>query len=211
MQVDTVIHGKIALKNLFLLSLYKLMLVILVIEIQRTVFNSFSFNLKLILFCMNSDETRDDQREPPRERQRLQLQPRTKPVDELQPLSGSSSSVNNVAANAAQSSLSNADESSSSVKNTSIHPADDSSINENRDEYQQQESGDSNDNPSRANTSDEQSTIKPSRGAGASIFGGAKPVDTTARELEIEKKLKELQMANSETSGDNEEKAASSK
>jgi len=152
---------------------------------------------------MNSDETRDDQREPPRERQRLQLQPRTKPVDELQPLSGSSSSVNNVAANA--------DESSSSVKNTSIHPTDDSSINEDRDEHQQQESGDSNDNPSRANTSDEQSAVKPSRGAGASIFGGAKPVDTTARELEIEKKLKELQMANSETSGDNEEKAASSK
>ncbi len=53
-----------------------------------------------------------------------------------------------------------------------------------------------------AGSSHESSTIKPlalSRGAGASIFGGAKPVDTAARELEIERKLKELQMANSET------------
>ena len=140
--------------------------------------------------------------EPPRERQRLQLQPRTKPLEEFQPLSGSSSSMNNVAANAAQSSPSNPDESSSS-----LHQTQDSSINENRDEDQHQES---NENNSQINTSDEQSTVKPSRGAGASIFGGAKPVDTAARELEIEKKLKELQMTNNETAGDTEEKASSS-
>jgi hypothetical protein len=51
--------------------------------------------------------------------------------------------------------------------------------------------------------------VKPSRGAGASIFGGAKPVDTAARELEIEKKMQEFQIANSETSADNEEKRTS--
>jgi len=155
---------------------------------------------------MKLDETRDDQREPPRERQRLQLQPRTKPVEEVQTLSGSSSSINNVAANAEQSSISNLDESSSSIQQTQ-----DSSINENRDEYQQQESRDSNDNISGVNTSDEQSVVKPSRGAGASIFGGAKPVDTAARELEIEKKLQEFQISNNETSGDNEERKPTSK
>jgi hypothetical protein len=161
---------------------------------------------------MKLDEPRDDQREPPRERQRLQLQPRSKPLEETQPLSGSSSSINNVAADAAQSSPSNPDESSSSIANTSIQQAQDSSINENRDEYQQQESRDSNDNISQINTSDEQSTVKPSRGAGASIFGGAKPVDTAAKELEIEKKIKDLQMVSTETSGgDDEEKGQSSK
>jgi hypothetical protein len=160
---------------------------------------------------MKSDEPRDDQREPPRERQRLQLQPRSKPLEETQPLSGSSSSINNVAADAAQSSPSNPDESSSSIANTSIQQAQDSSINENRDEYQQQESRDSNDNISQINTSDEQSTVKPSRGAGASIFGGAKPVDTAARELEIEKKLKELKTGDIEPIGDTEEKETSSK
>jgi hypothetical protein len=36
-------------------------------------------------------------------------------------------------------------------------------------------------------------------------------VDTTARELEIEKKLKELQMTATETSGDTEEKAQPSR
>ena len=57
--------------------------------------------------------------------------------------------------------------------------------------------------------SDEQPIIKPSRGAGASIFGGAKPVDTAARELEIEKKLNELQIpANDKPEGDNEEKSS---
>lgn len=144
------------------------------------------------------DETPGDQQEPPRERQRLQLQPRTKPLEEFQPLSGSSSSVNNVAANAAQSTTSNADESPSSTANTS-RQADDSSLNEQRD---------SND---LASTTDEQSTVKSARGAGASIFGGAKPVDTTAREREIEKKLQELQVTATETTGDAEEKPAASR
>jgi len=157
---------------------------------------------------MKSDETRDDQAEPPRERQRLQLQPRTKPLEELQPLSGSSSSVNNVAANAEQPSTSNPDDSSSSILNTTNQEVQDSSINENRDEYQQQ---DSNEKTSGVNISDEQPTVKPSRGAGASIFGGAKPVDTAARELEIEKKLKELQVTPNETVDDNEEKKSSSR
>ena len=150
--------------------------------------------------CRDSklDETQDDQQEPPRERQRLQLQPRTKPLEEFQPLSGSSSSVNNVAANAAQSTISNADESPSSTANTS-RQADDSSLNEQRD---------SND---LASTTDEQSTVKSARGAGASIFGGAKPVDTTAREREIEKKLQELQVTAPETTADTEEKPAAAR
>ncbi len=53
--------------------------------------------------------------------------------------------------------------------------------------------------------------MKPSRGAGASIFGGAKPVDTAARELEIEKKLLETQTSNNETSADNEERKPASR
>jgi len=98
-----------------------------------------------------------------------------------------------------------------SIPNISNQRSHDSSTNENRDESQQQELHDSNDHPSHVGTSDEQSTVKPSRGAGASIFGGAKPVDTMARELEIEKKLKERQMANCETTGDNEERGSSSR
>ncbi|CAF2859805.1 unnamed protein product [Rotaria sp. Silwood2] len=155
----------------------------------------------------SNDDTHDDQQEPPRERQRLQLQPRTKPLEENQPLSGSSSSINNIA----ESSISNPDESSSAITNKSIQQTQDSSINENTDESQQQESQDSNENTSRVNTLDEQSTVKPTRGAGASIFGGAKPVDTTARELEIEKKMKELQMTTNETSVDNEDKGTASR
>jgi hypothetical protein len=154
------------------------------------------------------DETRDDQRDTPRERPKLQLQPRTKPHEELQPLSGSSSSINNVAANAEQSLTSNPDDSLSSITNTTNQQIEDSSINDNENDYQQQDSHESN---SRVNTSDEQSSVKPSRGAGASIFGGAKPVDTTARELEIEKKIQEFQVSTKETSADNEEKTSSSR
>lgn len=131
-----------------------------------------------------NDETRDDQAEPPRERQRLQLQPRTKPLEEFQQLSGSSSSVNNVAANARQS---NPDEPSSSLTQQ------DSINTENQHEDFQE---------------GEQTTAKSVRGAGASIFGGAKPVDTTAREAEIEKKMKELALTSNEASGETEEKKA---
>jgi hypothetical protein len=123
-------------------------------------------------------------------------------VDEVQPLSGSSSSINNVAANAVQSSVLNTEDSPSSTPNVSNQRTEDSFTSENRDEYQHQESTDK---------SDEQSTTKPSRGAGASIFGGAKPVDTAARELEIEKKLKELKTGDIEPIGDTEEKETSSK
>ena len=126
-------------------------------------------------------------------------------MEEFEPLSGSSSSINNVAANARQSSISNADDPSSPSANTSTQRNQDSSLNEHRDDNEPQESRNSDD---RVNTSDEQSTMKPSRGAGASIFGGAKPVDTTAREREIEKKLKELEITSSETTGDTEEKPA---
>lgn len=154
--------------------------------------------MKLTFFFHSTiDEPRTDQQEPPRERQRLQLQPRSKPLEEVQPLSGSSSSVNNVAANAEQSSPSNPDDPSSPTTNQQIR---DSSIHENQGDDQEQ---DSNDN--------EQSTVKPSRGAGASIFGGAKPVDTAARELEIEKKLLETQTSNNETSADNEERKPASR
>lgn len=53
--------------------------------------------------------------------------------------------------------------------------------------------------------------LAPSRGAGASIFGGAKPVDTAAKELEIERKLKELQVASGETGEDETDKGPSSR
>ncbi|CAF4413611.1 unnamed protein product, partial [Rotaria magnacalcarata] len=147
-----------------------------------------------------SDEPQVDQREPPRERQRLQLQPRTKPVEENQPLSDTSPSMNN----AAQSSVSNPDESSSSITNKINQQ--DSSRDEHPDENEHQELRSPNDN-----ATDEQSTFKPSRGAGASIFGGAKPVDTTARELEIERKIKEQQLTSGETPVDTEDKGASTR
>lgn len=134
-----------------------------------------------------NDETPDDQREPQRERPRLNLQPRTKPIEALQPLSGSSSSVNNVAANVNDSSISNADE-TTSLTNTSGHLHDSSQ--EQRDDNQFQDSH------------EESSVAKGSRGAGASIFGGAKPVDTAARELEIERKMKEMQVATGETNNE---------
>ena len=114
--------------------------------------------------------------EAPKERPRLQLQPRTKPLEEFQPLSGSSLSVNSAVVN---SSPSNLDE---SHENSSNHP----------DEYQRQESHETS-------------------GAGASIFGGARPVNTAAKELEIERKLQELQMANSETTDDQTERPPSSR
>lgn len=142
-----------------------------------------------------NDEPRDDQREAPKERPRLQLQPRTKPIESSQPLSGSSSSVNNVAANVNDSSISNADD-TTSLTNTSglLHD----SSHEHRDDAQQHDSN------------EDSSVAKPSRGAGASIFGGAKPVDTAARELEIERKIKEMQIATAETATneETEEKAA---
>ncbi len=100
--------------------------------------------------------------------------------------------MNNVAAN---SSLSNTEESPNINENSINNP----------DEYQHQESHDTSD----AGSSVEPSIIKPlapSRGAGPSIFGGAKPVDTAARELEIERKLQELKLANSETGDDQNEK-----
>jgi hypothetical protein len=100
--------------------------------------------------------------------------------------------VNNVAANAEQSSTSNPDDPSSPSANTSNQLNRDSSINDD-------DQHDSND--------PEQPTVKPSRGAGASIFGGAKPVDTAAKELEIERKLLETQISgNSETSANNEDR-----
>ncbi|CAF1491952.1 unnamed protein product [Rotaria sp. Silwood1] len=136
----------------------------------------------------------DDNREPPRERPRLQLQPRTKPLEEFKPLSNSSSSVNNIAG-------------TSSIINSEESP----SINEhNSNEYLQHESN----NTSEVGSSIEKSTIKslaPSRGAGSSIFGGAKPVDTAAKELEIERRLQELQMANTETGRDHYDKGSSSR
>ncbi|CAF4825509.1 unnamed protein product [Rotaria sp. Silwood1] len=136
----------------------------------------------------------DDNREPPRERPRLHLQPRTKPLEEFKPLSNSSSSVNNIAG-------------TSSIINSEESP----SINEhNSNEYLQHESN----NTSEVGSSIEKSTIKslaPSRGAGSSIFGGAKPVDTAAKELEIERRLQELQMANTETGRDHYDKGSSSR
>ena len=116
--------------------------------------------------------------------------------------------MNNVAANENQSSLSHADE--SSVKRLSERRAQDSSAHESHRDDDEHEARELNDSTSQADGSDEQSTAKPARGAGASIFGGAKPVDTSTRELEIEKKLKELQMVAGETTGDSEEKPSSS-
>jgi hypothetical protein len=105
--------------------------------------------------------------------------------------------VNNVAA-------------TSSISNTEDSPSNNENFTNNSDEYQQQESHDTSD----VGSSVEQSIVKPlapSRGAGASIFGGAKPVDTAARELEIERKLKELQVAGGETGEDQEDKGLSSR
>jgi len=101
----------------------------------------------------------EESNEPVKERPRLQLQPRTKPIE-----------------NVPSDSPSSADQTSPNVDNL-----DGSSHNE-----ADAESG----VELTANTS--------ARGAGASIFGGAKPVDTTARELEIEKKIRDLQVTNEE-------------
>jgi hypothetical protein len=101
--------------------------------------------------------------------------------------------VNNVAA-------------TSSISNTDDSPNINENSMNNLDEHESHDTSD-------AGSSHESSTVKPlapSRGAGASIFGGAKPVDTAARELEIERKLKELQIANSETGEDQNRKGSSS-
>lgn len=157
-----------------------------------------------------SDEPHDDQQEAPRERPRLALQPRTKPLEEAQPLSGSSSSVNNVAANAPESPVSQAEDTPSSNKWT--RRKQDSRSNEQQpDDHEQQETHQPNGENSAVNASDEPFVPKPSRGAGASIFGGAKPVDTAAKELEIEKKLKESQVTSTETTGDTEDRGPSSR
>jgi hypothetical protein len=78
----------------------------------------------------------------------------------------------------------------------------------NPDEYQRLESRGTSDAGSSIGPSSVR-PLAPSRGAGASIFGGAKPVDTAAKELEIERKLKELQMANSETGEDQQSEKGS--
>ena len=99
--------------------------------------------------------------------------------------------MNNVAANVNDSSISNADE-TSSFTNTSGQLHD--SPQEQRDDV------------SAPDSTTDSSAAKPSRGAGASIFGGAKPVDTAARELEIERKMKELQVE--ATNEETDEKSA---
>ena len=61
---------------------------------------------------------------------------------------------------------------------------------------------------------EEQSNVQPvtpSRGVGVSVFGNAKPVDTTAKELEIEKKLRELRVAPSEVDDDNDRRNSASR
>jgi hypothetical protein len=121
-------------------------------------------------------------------------------VEEIEPFSGSSSSVNNLADNVGQSSISNFQE--ASPNNLSTEQTRDSSLNENHDDDEDQ---------SRVGMSDDSLIAKQARGAGVSIFGGAKPVDTAAKELEIEKKLKELQMATGEPLDDTEDKGSSSR
>jgi len=107
--------------------------------------------------------------------------------------------VNNVAATSSP--LSNTEDSPSMNDNSTNNP----------DEYQRLESRGTSDAGSSVGPSSVR-PLAPSRGAGASIFGGAKPVDTAAKELEIERKLKELQMANSETGEDQQsEKGTSSR
>ena len=161
------------------------------------------FNIKL-------DEPHDDQPGPPRERPRLQLQPRTKRPEEYQQLSVSSSSVHDVASDVGQSSTSNLDDVLSSATNKSDQQ-EVSSEKENQDEHRREGSQDTNDDASQVKTSEDRSAIKLSRGAGASIFGGAKPVDTAAREFEIERKLQELQMSARDTFDENEDRVSSSR
>ena len=97
----------------------------------------------------------EESNEPVKERPRLQLQPRTKPIENVPSDSPSSTDQTSPNVDNLDSSSHNEADAESGVELT-------------------------------ANTS--------ARGAGASIFGGAKPVDTTARELEIEKKIRDLQV-----------------
>lgn len=148
--------------------------------------------------CLSLNYDLDENREVPKERPRLQLQPRTRPLEDFQALSGSSASINS--ATAVHSSPSNVDESPNFHESSISHP----------DAYQRQESHDT----SEAGSSLEPLNIKssaPSRGAGASVFGGAKPVNTAAKELEIERKLQELQMANSESKDEQTERPVQSR
>lgn len=107
-----------------------------------------------------------------KERPRLQLQPRTKPIEETQLPSDSPLSVDQTSPN-------------------------------NSDENQHNES----DAGSRVELTTNK-TVAPTRSANASIFGTAKPVDTAAKELEIEKKLRDMQVNNDDQE---EEKVQTSK
>ncbi|CAF0896396.1 unnamed protein product [Adineta ricciae] len=145
----------------------------------------------------DQDASNDDNRQAPKERPRLQLQPRTKPLEDHHSISNSSSSTTNVGMNR---SISHTEDTPSLNESSTTHP----------DDYQRQDSH----NVSETGSSIDQAAVKSpvaSRGVGASIFGGAKPVDTTARELEIERKLNELKMVENETGEEEHEKISSSR
>ena len=148
--------------------------------------------------CLSLKYHLDENREAPKERPRLQLQPRSRPLEEFQALSGSSASINS--ATAVHSSPSNVNESPNLHESSTSHP----------DEYQRQESHETSEAGSSVEPLNAKSSA-PSRGAGASIFGGAKPVNTAAKELEIERKLQELQMANSESKDEQTERPVQSR
>ena len=151
---------------------------------------------RLIIYL---EEATNDNSEPPRERPRLQLQPRTKPLETTQTLSESASSENNMASNVADSSTDHDQEMSQALKQR----------NDNMSSNQSQPDSEHTDSvENTAGTGDDSSITKQTRGAGSSIFGGAKPVDTAAKEMEIERRLKELQMSTSETKDDEEEKSS---
>lgn len=127
-----------------------------------------------------SEEPSEEQREAPRERPRLHLQPRTKPLDPEQTVVKASSTDNT------------ADPSIQIEKTSETSHGDEDNLSNNDHQEQSNEVG----------STESSAAQKAARGAGSEIFGGAKPVDTLAKELEIEKKLKEMELSAPDSPGD---------
>ncbi|CAF1124595.1 unnamed protein product [Didymodactylos carnosus] len=121
----------------------------------------------------------DPEREIPKERPKLNLQPRTKPLQESENLSASASSINASGLNT-----------TNATDDTNLTSSPGDIVQEHESEESRQEEQES--AAEHVNTNEQHQTSSASRGA--SIFGAAKPVDTTAKELEIERKLKETQL-----------------
>ncbi|CAF0879672.1 unnamed protein product, partial [Didymodactylos carnosus] len=123
----------------------------------------------------------DPERETPKERPKLNLQPRTKPLLETENLSVSSSSINVSDHNA-----------TTATEDTNLITSPSDLVEEHQSEESRQEEQETGSDI--VNTREHHHQASSSSNRGASIFGGAKPVDTTAKELEIERKLRETQL-----------------